>query len=48
MRLVCLLVCVLNIRQYAAKFTAQELLTKRFPHRVSDDIDGDPCKAGEY
>lgn len=29
------------------EFTIQQLLTKRFPHRISDDIYLDPCKAGK-
>ena len=28
-------------------FSIQQLLTKRFPHRISDDIYLDPCKAGK-
>lgn len=30
----------------AEEFSIQQLLTKRFPHRISDDIYLDPCKAG--
>ena len=30
------------------KFTIQELLTTRFPHKISDDIYMDPCKGCEY
>ncbi|XP_046641719.1 tolloid-like protein 1 [Daphnia pulicaria] len=29
----------------AEEFSIQQLLTKRFPHRISDDIYLDPCKA---
>lgn len=28
-------------------FSIQQLLNKRFPHRISDDIYLDPCKAGK-
>lgn len=31
----------------ADDFSIHELLTKRFPHRISDDIYLDPCKAGK-
>lgn len=29
------------------RFTADELLSTRFPSRISDDIDIDPCKGGK-
>ncbi|KAJ9585781.1 hypothetical protein L9F63_002418, partial [Diploptera punctata] len=32
-------------RHKQPKFTIDELLTTRFPNRISDDIDVDPCKA---
>lgn len=28
------------------KYTSEELLTKRFPRKISNDVDLDPCKAG--
>lgn len=31
----------------AMRFTIEELLHTRFPSRVSDDIDLDPCKGGK-
>lgn len=30
------------------KYTAEELLTRRFPRKISQDVDLDPCKAGKY
>jgi hypothetical protein len=33
--------------QRAVRFTADELLNTRFPSRISDDIDLDPCKGGK-
>ena len=32
---------------YRSKFTIEELLHRRFDHRISNDIYMDPCKAGE-
>jgi hypothetical protein len=29
------------------RFTIEELLHTRFPSRISDDIDLDPCKGGK-
>jgi hypothetical protein len=31
----------------ASKFTIDELVNSRFPSRISDDIDLDPCKGGK-
>jgi hypothetical protein len=31
----------------AARFTIEELLHTKFPSRISDDIDLDPCKGGK-
>lgn len=28
------------------KWNSEELLTKRFPRKISQDVDLDPCKAG--
>jgi hypothetical protein len=33
--------------QRAVRFTIDELLNSRFPSRISDDIDLDPCKGGK-
>jgi hypothetical protein len=33
--------------QGAVRFTIDELLNSRFPSRISDDIDLDPCKGGK-
>lgn len=30
-----------------ARFTIEELVNTRFPSRISDDIDLDPCKGGK-
>lgn len=30
------------------KWNSEELLTKRFPRRISQDVDLDPCKAGIF
>lgn len=29
------------------RFTAEELMTTRFPRKISKDVDLDPCKAGK-
>jgi hypothetical protein len=34
-------------QQRAVRFTIEELLYTRFPSRISDDIDLDPCKGGK-
>jgi len=34
-------------QQRAKKFTIEELLHTKFPSRISDDIDLDPCKGGK-
>ncbi|KAL3225430.1 hypothetical protein MRX96_025857 [Rhipicephalus microplus] len=41
--------CVLTAenRVDARHFTADELLRTKFPMRVSDDLDLDPCKSGD-
>jgi hypothetical protein len=33
--------------QRAVRFTIDELVNSRFPSRISDDIDLDPCKGGK-
>jgi hypothetical protein len=33
--------------QRAVRFTIDELINTRFPSRISDDIDLDPCKGGK-
>lgn len=33
--------------QQNIKFTSEELLTRRFPRKISRDVDLDPCKAGK-
>jgi hypothetical protein len=34
-------------QQRAVRFTIEELLHTKFPSRISDDIDLDPCKGGK-
>lgn len=34
-------------RVYRSKFTIEELLNTQFEYKTSNDIDMDPCKAGE-
>jgi len=34
-------------QQRAVRFTVEELLHTKFPSRISDDIDLDPCKGGK-
>ncbi|XP_017467275.1 PREDICTED: uncharacterized protein LOC108359767 isoform X1 [Rhagoletis zephyria] len=35
-------------RHYHSKYTIEELLNMKVQHRLSDDIDMDPCKAGGF
>ncbi|CAH0558868.1 unnamed protein product [Brassicogethes aeneus] len=37
-----------NIRKYKQKYTIEDLLTKTFPKKTSNDLDMDPCKAGHF
>lgn len=34
--------------QQGIKYTTEELLTRRFPRKISSDVDLDPCKAGGF
>ena len=36
-----------NIDEYQMSFTTEELLTKKVNHRISQDVDMDPCKSGK-
>lgn len=37
-----------NNHDIKRKFTIDELQYMRFPKRISDDIDLDPCKTGQF
>lgn len=37
-----------HLRSKHKKFSIDDLMTMKFPNRISDDIDADPCKSREY
>lgn len=37
-----------SVSAYRQKFSINQLLTRTFPHGISDDVFMDPCKSGRY